>query len=73
MRSPGGYILLNNKTEKGYYLALSNLKKILTLDNNVNLKIISYTTYYEKALYNALEKLFPDIRSSDVIFTIRII
>ena len=62
MRSPGAYILLNNKTENGYYLALSNLKKILTLDNNVNLKLISYTTDYEKALYNALEKLFPDIR-----------
>ncbi len=62
MRAPGRYILLNNKTEKGYYLALSNLKKIIKLDNNVNLNMISYTTDYEKALYNALELLFPNIR-----------
>jgi len=61
-RAPGCYILLNNKTENGYKLALTNFKKIVTLDNTRDLALISYSTDYEKALYNALEDIFPNIR-----------
>ena len=61
-RAPGCYILLNNKTENGYKLAFTNFKKIVTLDDTHELSLISYSTDFEKALYNALEDIFPNIR-----------
>ena len=61
-RAPGAYILLNNKKEKSYIKVLINLKSIITLENTLNLKLITYSSDYEISLSNALERIFPHIR-----------
>ena len=61
-RAPGCYILLNNKSEKGYICALQSFKNIITLEGSTELSFISYTTDYEMALYKALENIFPGRR-----------
>ena len=61
-RAPDAYILLNNKKEKSYIKVLRNVKSIITLANTINVKLNSYSSYYEIALSNALEIIFPHIR-----------
>ena len=41
---------------------MEKIKFILTLENSSNLELLSYTIDFEKALINATEKIFPDIR-----------
>ena len=40
----------------------NEFKNIITLENTIKLEILSYSTDYEIALNNALEKVFPYIR-----------
>ena len=61
-RAPGCYILINNKTENGYKNAFKSFKEIITLGNTIELSLVSYSTDFEKALYNSLEDTFPNIR-----------
>ena len=61
-RAPGAYILLNNKKELSYIKVLRTLKNIITLENTINLNLISYSSDYEMALSNSLERIFPHIR-----------
>ena len=61
-RAPGAYILLNNKKEKSYIQVLRQFKSIISLENTIKLKLISYTSDYEISLCNALERIFPNIR-----------
>jgi len=61
-RAPGCYILINNKTENGYKMAFKSFKEIITLGNTIELSLVSYSTDFEKALYNSLEDTFPNIR-----------
>ena len=69
-KCPGAYILLNNKYESSYYKALLNFKNILTLENFVELEMISYTTDFDLALSNSLEKVFPKIKQYGAKFII---
>ena len=62
IRYPGLYALINNKKEAGYIYLFEKIKHILTLENTSKLELLSYTIDFEKALINATEKIFPDIR-----------
>jgi hypothetical protein len=53
---------LNNKNESSYYKVFESFKSIITLEGVNELELISYSTDYEIALSNALERLFPKIK-----------
>ena len=61
-KCPGAFILLNNKNETSYYKVFESFKSIITLEGVNELELISYSTDYEIALFNALERLFPKIK-----------
>ena len=50
------------KKEKSYIKVLSKFKSIISLENTINLKLISYTSDYEISLCNSLERIFSNIR-----------
>ena len=52
---------MNNKNEESYYKVFQSFKNIITLEGSKELELISYSTDYEIALSNALERLFPKI------------
>ena len=52
----------DNKTENGYKIAFKSFKEIITLGNTIELSLVSYSTDFEKALYNSLEDTFLNIR-----------
>ena len=61
-KCPGAFIVLNNKNETSYYKVFDTFKSIITLEGINELELISYSTNYEIALSNALERLFPKIK-----------
>ena len=62
LKFPCSYILMNNKNEKSYELVFKNLLNIITMDNSIDLKIISITTDFEKGILNAVKTVFKNIR-----------
>ena len=52
------YALINNKKEEGYYLLFKKIYDILTIEGTKELKLKTYTTDFELALLNSLEKVF---------------
>ena len=61
-RSPGAFILLNNKRENSYIRVFQYFIYLITLVNTIELSILSYNTDLEAALGNALEFVFPKQR-----------
>ena len=59
LKIPGIFITLNSKTQISYEIIFSEVYRILTLNNTVPMVLQSYTIDYEKALENALKKIFP--------------
>ena len=57
---PACFILLNNKKEKSYYIALNYLYNIITNNHSIKLDLISYTTDFEPGLYNSCKKIFNE-------------
>ena len=58
---PGGFLLINNKTEAGYSVLFNQLYDILTNEHTKKLKLKSYTTDFEPTLINSLKKIFKGI------------
>ena len=65
---PACYILLNNKYESRYLKTLEAFKRILSLENSIELKIASITTDFEIAIINSKNILFLKIRHMDAYF-----
>ena len=55
--------MINNKTEQGYDTLFKKIISIITLENTKQINIKSYTCYFENALINFLNKIFPDKRA----------
>ena len=58
---PGIFILMNNKTEEGYIDCFKYIKEyIYRLNKNIKtaIKIKTFTTDFEIALYNSFDKVF---------------
>ena len=61
-RCPGLFALINNKKEEGYKYLFSKIKYLLTLENEDELNLQTYTIDFEKALINASKEIFGKIR-----------
>ena len=61
-RYPGLFALINNKKEEGYKYLFSKIKYLLTLENEDELNLHTYTIDFEKALINASKEIFSKIR-----------
>ena len=48
LKIPCSYILMNNKNEKCYELVFKSLLNIITMDNSIDLKIISIKQILKK-------------------------
>ena len=59
---PGDFLLLNNKFENSYILALSSIKNLLTINDTINISLESITCDFEKALLNSINKVFVNVR-----------
>ena len=68
LKIPCSYILMNNKNEKSYELVFKSLLNIITMDNSIDLKIISITTDFEKGILNAVKTVFKNIRHVGCMF-----
>lgn len=68
IKIPCAYVLMNNKTEKSYNLILSEILNIITIENNVKLKLISITSDFEKGLINGIKNIFKEIRHVGCLF-----
>ena len=68
IKVPCSYILMNNKNEKSYELVFKSLLKIITIDNSIDLKIITITTNFEKGILNAVKTTFKNIRHVGCMF-----
>lgn len=65
---PGCYILINNKSKQGYLKAFSAFKRLLTIENTIEINIKSITSDFEEALMNAINESFPKIRKVGCLF-----
>jgi hypothetical protein len=61
---------LNNKNESSYYKVFESFKSIITLEGVNELELISYSTDYEIAFFNALERLFPQNKALSMLFSL---
>ena len=59
----GLFALINNKKENDYLYLFQRIKDILTIKNTIKLEIESYNVDLEKGLINALNIIFPEIKS----------
>ncbi len=58
---PGCFILINNKNTQVYLTAFKAFKRLLTLENTLQIKIISITTDFEDVMYYPNIIQFPAI------------
>ena len=65
---PGSYILLNNKNESGYLKALSEFRRLITIENTEKLNLTSISTDFENGIINAIKLVFPEIRHVGCLF-----
>ena len=54
---------INNKKEEGYNILFKKINNILTIEETKELKLISYTTDFEKGLINSLSNIFKNSRA----------
>lgn len=65
---PGSYILLNTKNESGYLKALSEFKRIITIEYTEDIKLNSISTDFEIGLIKSIKILFPKTRHVGCLF-----
>ena len=65
---PGSYILLNTKNENGYLKALSEFKRIITIEYTEDIKLNSISTDFEIGLIKSIKILFPKTRHVGCLF-----
>ena len=70
LKFPCSYILMNNKNEKSYELVFKNLLNIITMDNSIDLKIISIKQILKKEYYLQLKQYLKILDTQDVCFII---
>ena len=56
------YITLNSKTKVAYEIIFNDIKQIIAVNGTMPILMQTYTIDYEKALENALKKIFPSQR-----------
>ena len=67
-RFPGGYILINNKTECCYIEIFKSFRSIVTIENTKSLKVKGITTDFELGLINAVKSIFSDVKYTGCFF-----
>ena len=61
-RFSGLFALINSKKEEGYTFLFRKILFLPTIENTSNIKLESYTIYFEKALINNIHEVFKNIR-----------
>ena len=64
----GAFLLLNNKFENSYILALSSIKNLLNINDTINISLESITCDFEKSLLNSINKVFVNVRLMGCLF-----
>ena len=59
LKIPGIFVTLNSKTQAAYEIIFNDIKQIIEVNGTSKIVLTTYTTEYEKALENALAKVFP--------------
>ena len=62
VRYPGLFALINNKKYEGYIYLFEKINFLITVENTIELNLVSYSIDFEKALINATNKVFKNKR-----------
>ena len=65
---PVFYATLSDKTESLYIEVLRKISNLIDYENNINKKKITITIDFEIALYNAIKKIFGEVRLIGCLF-----
>ena len=65
---PCAYILMNNKLQNSYEIIFNCLLEYITTNYTIELKCKSICTDFEDALYNAIKKIFKNVRHVGCLF-----
>ena len=60
IKAPGIFVTLNTKNQFSYEIIFKDIRDILTNSYTFPIDLQTYTIDYEKALENALMKIFPN-------------
>ena len=60
-RYPALFCLMNTKKKEGYIEIFNEIKKIITIENTINLKLESISLDFEIGLIEAIQIVFPNV------------